>query len=78
MENEQTLVEKLREALQPKGTAPVVKLFLSYYAEKDFVEECLKELDKLIYLVEDLSPLQKVAVKVLVTSSHRPLEYLIK
>ena len=78
MENEQTLVEKLREALQPKGTAPVVKLLLSYYAEKDFVEDCLKELDKIISIGGDLSPLQKVAVKVLITSSQRPLEYLVK
>ena len=78
MENEQTLVEKLREELQPKGTAPVVKLFLFYYAEKDFVEDCLKELDKIISIGEDLSPLQKVAVKVLITSSQRPLEYLVK
>ena len=78
MENEQNLGEKLRGALQPKGTAPVVKMFISYYAEKDFVEDCLKELDKIISLGEDLSPLQKVAVKVLITSSQRPLEYLVK
>ena len=82
MGSEQTVVEKLQEALQPKGTAFVVRLFYDGYTEKDFVDACLKELDDIILglsiIGEEPTPLQKLAIKVLIKSSYLPLENLIK
>jgi hypothetical protein len=45
-----TLIERLRNALQPKGTAPIVGLNTrgsGIWMNKDFVARCLDELERM-------------------------------
>jgi hypothetical protein len=44
-----TLIERLRNNLQPRGTAPVVNLRLNGVAmfNKEFVDRCLDELERM-------------------------------
>lgn len=66
----------MHETLRPKGTEPIVRLFLkdSSYYNQEFVTKCIVELEKALsfsaILGEPLSPLQMLASHVLMHSAH--------
>lgn len=72
------LFEQLEIALQPKGTKPVVRLFLkdmgANYFSHDFVKECIKDMQKKSLLVNsglyEFSPLERLGMHVLMDSSY--------
>lgn len=68
--------EQLRIALRPKGTSPIVRLFLrdnSYYKEP-YVQECIDELEHKINLVSaglhEFTNLERLSINVLMDSSY--------
>jgi hypothetical protein len=74
MENK--LTTQMRETLQPKGTAPLVRLFLNNaaYFNKDFVKSCIDEIERKTFLVacelDDFTPLEKLGFHVLCDSAY--------
>ena len=72
-----TLIERLRHALQPTGTASVVLLrplhSCGIEMNADFVAECINELDRIpirVALGEKISNLEKLAFELLLDSAY--------
>lgn len=77
---EQTIIERLRNQLQPRGTAPIVQLFIAKYGyfDKDFVHECIDELEKIPMRVacgDKPTVLEKLAYQVLLDSAYIDLKH---
>ena len=77
--DELTLIEKLRNNLQPKGTAPVVQLSFSGVAmfHADFIAKCIDELERMEILHavgHQPSNLEKLAFQLLCDSAYIDLE----
>jgi hypothetical protein len=75
-----TLIERLRNALQPKGTAPVVQLRLSGYGmfNSDFVTKCLDELERMpmrAAVGDGPTNLEKLAYQLLMDSAYIDLKH---
>jgi hypothetical protein len=75
-----TIIERLRNQLQPKGTAPIVQLFIAKYGffNKDFVHECIDELDRMHLRVacgDKPTALEKLAYQVLLDSAYIDLQH---
>jgi hypothetical protein len=75
MKAEQTIFDQLRDALQPRGSANIVRLFLngSAYFEKEFVDRCIEELENIPVMNavgQPASPLQVLAFYVLRDSAY--------
>ena len=73
--SEMTLVEKLRNNLRPKGTAPVVQLRLNGYGmfNSEFINKCIDELEMIpmrAVLGEQPSNLEKLAYQLLCDSAY--------
>ena len=74
------IIKRLRDVLQPRGTAPVVRLRLAGYGmfDSDFVSACIDDLEK-IALQAELgvlpSNLEKLAYHLLLDSAHIDLQY---
>jgi hypothetical protein len=71
------VISQLRERLQPRGTAPLVRLELkgAAFFQHDFVKECVSTLSTRLALAragldEPLNPLETLAVHVLLDSAH--------
>lgn len=71
------LLAQIREALKPKGTAPVVKLFLrdNTYYDEAYVKKILADLSTRLICIhagfdDELTPLEKLAVQVLLDSAY--------
>lgn len=64
-----SIIENMKNRLVPEGTLPVVRLSLdnASYFDVDFVRSCIDEL-KSITLIKPISPLQKLALHVLMDS----------
>jgi hypothetical protein len=74
------IIERLRNNLQPRGTAPVVRLRLAGYGmfNSDFVSKCIDDLEKIplrAHLGEYPSNLEKLAYQLLLDSAHIDLEH---
>ncbi len=67
------LIARIRAGLQPKGTAPdapvVLHLGGARFMKPDFIEECLHDLT-MSALLEDMSPLKRLAVHILLDSAY--------
>jgi hypothetical protein len=75
-----TLIERLRNNLQPRGTAPLVKLQLKGAAmfNKEFVDKCLDELERMpmrAAVGNGPTDLEKLAYQVLLDSAYIDLEH---
>lgn len=76
-----TLIERLRNELQPKGTAPIVGLHTNrsgIWMHKEFVDKCIDELEQielLALLGEQPSNLEKLAFQLLLDSAYIDLEH---
>jgi hypothetical protein len=76
------IINQLKEALVPHGTMPVVRLFLkdqgANYFNHDFVTSCINEFQKKSLLVccelEEFTPLEKLAMRVLFDSAYIDLK----
>lgn len=72
--SEMTLIERMRNNLQPRGTAPVVGLQLNNrFFNKDFIDQCIDELEKVTNraMVGELpNPLEKLAYTLLCDSAY--------
>ena len=75
-----TVIEQLRNSLQPQGTAPVVILRsrgIGIELHADFVTKCIDELDHkamLAALGEEPSNLERLAFMLLCDSAHIELK----
>ena len=75
-----TLIERLRNALQPKGTAPIVilrPLGIGIEMHSDFVAECINELERIeirVAMGEKISNLEKLAFQLLLDSAYIDLK----
>jgi hypothetical protein len=72
---EMSVTQKMRCALVPGGTLPVVKLHLNNhgYVNHDLILRCLDEIDKLPMkqaLGEPLSELERLAIMLLMDSAY--------
>lgn len=70
-----SIITKLRSTLQPQGTAPLVRLFLSKdaYFDVEFVNACIDQVEKIhvgIVLEGEISTLEKLAIQVLLDSAY--------
>lgn len=72
--SEMTVIERMRNALQPGGTAPVVGLHLNNrFFNKDFVDQCIDELERVAVraqLGEMPNPLERLAYTLLCDSAY--------
>lgn len=74
--SEMSLIEKLRNALQPKGTAPIVGLKTmgsGIWLPAEFVTECIDELEKMAaraYVGDEPNSLEKLAYMLLCDSAY--------
>jgi len=76
--SDQEIIKNLREALVPKGTAPVVRLFLNdmggNYFNEDFVQQCINDFETKIFLAStglyEITALEKLAIHVLLDSAY--------
>jgi hypothetical protein len=74
------IINRLRDTLQPRGTAPVVQLRLAGHGmfNSDFVSKCIDDLEKLplrSHLGEHPSNLEKLAYQLLMDSAYIDLEH---
>lgn len=76
-----TIIERLRNALQPKGTAPIVLLrpinSVGIEMHSDFVAECINELEHIeirVAMGEKISNLEKLAFQLLLDSAYIDLK----
>ena len=74
-----TLIERLRNNLQPRGTAPVVNLRLNGVAmfNKEFVDKCLDELERMpmrAAVGDGPTNLEKLAYQLLLDSAYIDLK----
>jgi hypothetical protein len=71
--SDQEIIEILRNALKPKGTAPVVRLDLdNKYYKADFVQECIDEMEQLAkrsFVGDEPTALERLAAHVLMDSA---------
>ena len=70
-----SMLDQIKSSLRPQGTEPLVRLFLnsSAYFQKEFVDECINDLEKAIINVnlgEPMTSLQKLAVHVLMDFAY--------
>jgi len=72
-----TLIERLRNNLQPKGTAPIVCLkplgSCGIWMHADFVSKCIDELERMeirVALGDKISNLEKLAYQLLLDSAY--------
>lgn len=69
-----TVTERMRHHLQPRGTAPVVRLDLNdRFFHVDFINKCIDELEKMplrAALGEQPSNLEKLAYTLLCDSAY--------
>jgi hypothetical protein len=75
-----TLIERLRNNLQPRGTAPLVQLRLNGVAmfNKEFVDLCLDELEKMpmrAAVGDGPTNLEKLAYQLLLDSAYIDLKH---
>lgn len=76
-----TIIERLRNALQPKGTAPIVGLHTNgsgIWMHSDFVAECINELERIeirVAMGDKISNLEKLAYQLLLDSAYINLEH---
>lgn len=75
-----SVVERMRNNLQPRGTAPVVQLRLSGYGmfDSEFVAKCIDELERIPAraLVGDMpTNLEKLAYQLLLDSAFIDLKH---
>lgn len=80
---EQTIIERLRNQLQPRGTAPVVQLIIAGYGmyNSDFVTKCIDELEKMplrAAVGDKPNALEQLAYQVLLDSAFINLEHEAK
>lgn len=74
--SEMTITERMRNALQPQGTSPIVRLHCGnsdMYVNHDFVTKCIDELDKMqarALLGDAPSNLEKLAYMLLCDSAY--------
>ena len=72
--SEMTLIEKLRNNLQPRGSLPVVGLHLNQqFFDASFINECIKELEIMVLRAEFGVPptnLEKLAYALLLDSAN--------
>jgi hypothetical protein len=74
-----TLIERLRNNLHPRGTAPVVQLHLAGYGmfNSDFVSKCLDELEQMpmrAAVGDGPTNLEKLAYQLLMDSAYIDLK----
>lgn len=71
---EMTVIEQLRNSLQPQGTAPIISLQLrDRFFHLDFVQKCIDELEKMplrAQLGEPPTNLEKLAYMLLCDSAY--------
>lgn len=70
-----TIIERLRNNLQPTGTAPVVQLHLAGYGmfDSDFVAKCIDELERMeirVAVGDTISNLERLAYQLLLDSAY--------
>lgn len=77
--SEMSIVERLRNNLQPQGTAPLVQLHFNgvtmYHA--DFVSKCIDEIERMeirVALGDKISDLEKLAFQLLLDSAYIDLK----
>ena len=77
-----TLIERLRNNLQPKGTAPIVLLRPMHSSgiemHSDFVTKCIDELERIEIRVatgDTISNLEKLAFQLLLDSAYIDLKH---
>lgn len=76
-----TLIERLRNNLQPKGTAPIVSLHTNgagIWMHSDFVNECINELERIeirVAMGDKISNLEKLAYQLLLDSAYIDLKH---
>lgn len=75
-----TIVERMRNNLQPSGTAPVVQLIIAKYGMFDvnFVHQCIDELERMPFRVavgDKPTKLEQLAYQILLDSAFIDLEY---
>ena len=75
-----TIIERLRNQLQPRGTAPVVQLFIAGYGmyNSDFVTKCIDELDRMhlrAAVGDKPTALEQLAYQVLLDSAYIDLQH---
>ena len=79
--SEMTLIERLRNNLQPKGTAPIVilrPLGVGIEMHADFVSKCIDELARVeirVAMGEKISNLEKLAFQLLLDSAYIDLKH---
>lgn len=71
---ELSVIERMRNNLRPRGTAPVVGLQLNNrFFNKEFIDQCVDELEKVALraqLGEMPNPLEKLAYTLLCDSAY--------
>ena len=75
-----SIVSRLRAALQPQGTAPIVRLHLNGCGmfNHDFVTKCIDEIERMdirIGLGNPPTELEKLAIHLLLDSADIDLEH---
>ena len=77
--SEMTLIEKLRNNLQPRGTLPVVGLHLNErFFDAGFINSCIDELDRMTARAavgDKPSNLEKLAYTLLMDSAYIDIEH---
>lgn len=79
-DQEPTIVERMRNQLRPRGTAPVVQLHIAGYGmfNSDFVTQCIDELDKMHIRAacgDKPTALERLAYQVLLDSAYIDLKH---
>lgn len=75
------IIERLRNALQPKGTAPIVilrPLGIGIEMHADFVSKCIDELEQIAMMAPlgcEPSNLEKLAYQLLLDSAYIDLKH---
>ena len=64
------LLERLREALRPQGTVVVLHLDGARFMKPEFIGACLADFENIIMDRKKLSPMQKLALEVLLDSAY--------
>jgi hypothetical protein len=75
-----TLIERLRNNLQPRGTAPLVSLHLKSASifNKEFVDQCLDELERMpmrAAVGDGPTNLERLAYQLLLDSAYIDLKH---
>lgn len=75
-----TIVERMRNNLQPRGTAPVVQLIIAKYGmfDSNFVHQCIDELERMpirAAVGDKPTKLEQLAYQILLDSAFIDLEH---